>query len=447
MTIGVRGALPAAAALVLLGVAKLFLAPAVVPNYPALVLLEAGVILFALALLVATPPLAALPGLLVVALLIASVRVLPALRFPHPLRLDLLYVLASLQAFVALTGAGLRCRLPGSAAVALAVLVHHWVSYSGSAGGEYVLSLLLSVVSVLLLLSLRLVRLVDSQRAQALSSSAREAELNRRLAAVGAALVEDKRRESMALLSASLAHEVNNPLHYMSGNLHFAEEHVERLREGYSGGGVDRPDATASLDDLAGILRQFRAGLERIGEVVSGLRALAQSRHELEADSDVAAVCNRALHIVGSPVSYRIDFCLEIPTGLRVACGEVDLFTVVSNLLKNAVEAIPETGHIELAAVEEGDAVRIEICDSGIGIPSTQAEAVFEPFFTSKTRPSDPEASDHLGVGLSLCRSIVERVGGRISICSREGESTCVSLTLPASPGRNAAVVGGEPGG
>ncbi len=435
MRINTGGALLPVLGVLGLGAAKLVVSHGVVPNYPALLLLEFAAVLFAAAFVFGTQTVLTLVALLSVGSLIAAVRILPSLRFDHPLTLDIAYVVASLQGFVVLAGCSLRCDLSGSGAVTAAVVAHHWVSYSGSAGGGYVLSLLLSVVSVLLVLSLRLFRLVDAQRSEAVASRDREAELNRRLASVTATLVEDKRRESMSLLAASLAHEVNNPLNYMSGNLRFAEEHIRAIREECRENGEgNHSRVEESLEDISHILSQFHSGFARIGDVVTGLKTLSRSRRGLEPTTDVAATCRRVVSAIGGASSNRIDFCLEIETGIRVACDAADLFTVFANLLTNAVEAIADTGCIEICAVRQNGDVRIEICDSGVGIPDDQTETVFEPFFTSKGQASVSMSSDHLGVGLSLCRSIAERVGGTIAITGKEGKSTCVTLMLPGTP-------------
>lgn len=435
---------------VALGIVKLAFAATVVPNYPMFRLIEIGVVVATVLPSIGVwttslrkSPLASnsdtdlgigagLGPAAVIALLIVSLRFTPSLRFAHPFQLDVTYVLASLQGFVALAVCCFRCPLPAAAAVAATLVAHHWVAYAPLIDGGVVLSALLSVVTVLLVSSLRFLRVIERQRNESVESAQREARLNERLATLSGQIVENKRRESISLLAAGLAHEVNNPLHHMKGNLRFAEQHVEGiLAECRSPAPADHSAVESLLLDLSRILVGFRSGLDRLAEVVTGLRSVSQNRGTSASATDVASACRRVVQFVGTASSGRISYHIDVEPGLRVACNETDFFTVVSNLFVNAIDAIDGEGTVAVHGARAGSIVRIDVQDSGAGIPSDEIGRVFEPFYTSKSMSGSGDDDGHLGVGLSLCRSIVENLGGTIAIDSTEGVSTCVTLKLP----------------
>jgi two-component system phosphate regulon sensor histidine kinase PhoR len=104
---------------------------------------------------------------------------------------------------------------------------------------------------------------------------------------------------------------------------------------------------------------------------------------------------------------------------------------MVTNLLFNAIKYTPENKTVHLEAKSQGDYVRIDIADTGIGIPSDELGSVFDEFFrASNARKSE---KDGTGLGLSIVKQIVERHGGEITVQSREGQGTTFSVTLPKS--------------
>jgi C4-dicarboxylate-specific signal transduction histidine kinase len=114
--------------------------------------------------------------------------------------------------------------------------------------------------------------------------------------------------------------------------------------------------------------------------------------------------------------------------GARVRGDRVLLEQVLVNLIHNAMHAMQDTprGHIDVASRRVDQGVRITVADEGPGIPSEQLDQVFAPFFT--TRP------DGLGLGLNICRTIVEAHGGFMTVENRAGGGAAISFTLPTLP-------------
>lgn len=218
--------------------------------------------------------------------------------------------------------------------------------------------------------------------------------------------------------AAGIAHEINNPLAYIQSNVDFALELFDdaRLR------GHD-------VDDILEALGDAKAGTVRVREVVSALKDF--SRHatgELN-PTDIPDVIHRAVNIVWSEIRERAELVTSYDISRPVMADPVNLIQVLVNLLRNAAAAIPDDdrGRIEIrVAARDGDAI-IEILDDGEGIAPDILPRIFDPFFT--TRPPGEGA----GLGLSLARSRVERMNGRLRLLSNVGTGTLAEIRLPLS--------------
>jgi signal transduction histidine kinase len=108
---------------------------------------------------------------------------------------------------------------------------------------------------------------------------------------------------------------------------------------------------------------------------------------------------------------------------LEAEFDEAQIKQVLINLMQNAINAMPEGGAIEIKSIDLGNEVRIEIRDTGVGIPQQYMENIFEPFFTTR--------GNGTGLGLSISNRIVQNHGGRLELVSKEGSGTTVSILFP----------------
>jgi len=246
-------------------------------------------------------------------------------------------------------------------------------------------------------------------------------------------LLEATRLASVGTLAAGVAHEINNPLSWVTSNLAFA---LQSLSEG-AGGEGSRPELHGVLDDA---LR----GLWRIAAIVKAMRSLgcAESPGGEDFDRvDVGAEISNVLLMIRGQILRRARLDVDVPEkGLVVRARTNELGRAFLNLLMNAAQAIPEgraSDHqVTVRAREEEGEVVVEVADSGAGIPADARERIFEPFFT--TRPAGVGS----GLGLTIARNIVERSGGRIEVESREGHGSTFRIRLhPASAGPSAGAV------
>ncbi|HEX9052416.1 MAG TPA: PAS domain S-box protein [Anaeromyxobacter sp.] len=252
--------------------------------------------------------------------------------------------------------------------------------------------------------------------------------------AVQAQLMQSDRLASVGMLAAGVAHEINNPLAYVSAALDYLHEHAEELA----------PSSPARPEVLRA-LAEAREGAERVRLVVRDLRTFSGTREERRTRVALEPVVESALHVAANELRYRARVVREYREAPAVMADEARLGQVVLNLLINAAQAIPD-GHAaehEVRVVTGVDArgrAVLEVQDTGVGIPPGIADRIFDPFFT--TKPTGVGT----GLGLSICRGIVLALGGEISAGSRPGGGTTMRVAIPAAPAAPAQAAPAAPG-
>jgi len=241
------------------------------------------------------------------------------------------------------------------------------------------------------------------------------------------------RLAGLGALAAGVAHEVNNPLAYVSANLAVLDESLERLADAADATEVEGADGgRVRLADLRQVLREAMDGAARVRGIVRGLQQLAQpSRGEERAPVEVKTEIEAAIGIARNEIAHRARLRVELPDRLPpVRAAPHELGQVFVNLLVNAAQAIAE-GHaqdheVRICAREEGGKVVVEVSDTGAGIDPTIVAHIFDPFFT--TKPTGVGT----GLGLSVCQGIVAALGGSIEVESTPGRGTLFRVSLPA---------------
>ncbi|HYQ40376.1 MAG TPA: PAS domain S-box protein [Polyangiaceae bacterium] len=241
--------------------------------------------------------------------------------------------------------------------------------------------------------------------------------------AIQARLVEADRLAALGVLSAGIAHEINNPLAYLLLNLEYLSRELPTL-----------PKDPSKLDALMVRVRDAFHGAERVASIVRDLRTFARADEGIRGPVDVQAALESALNIAASEIKQKASLVRDYQPVPPVDANPNRIEQVLLNLLLNAAQAIP--GH-ETAGQEvrtrlrssEGQ-VSIIIEDTGTGISEELLGKIFDPFFTTKP------AGVGTGLGLSICRSIVRGLGGEITVSSTPGRGSQFTVTLPASKGR-----------
>ncbi|BDG06122.1 PAS domain S-box protein [Anaeromyxobacter oryzae] len=228
---------------------------------------------------------------------------------------------------------------------------------------------------------------------------------------------------SVGTLAAGVAHELNTPLAYVTGNLEFLARAIpEQL-----------PPGTAP--ELGDALREGLEGAERLRLILEDLRMFARSPGaDEQGPADLEAVLRSCVGMAWNEIRHRARLERDVPPLPPVAGNPARLGQVFVNLLVNAAQSIREgsvtSNVIRLSArVLPGDRVAVEVSDTGAGIPANVLSRIFEPFFTTKP------ATVGTGLGLSICRSILEGLGGSIEVRSHAGAGSTFRVLLPVARG------------
>jgi signal transduction histidine kinase len=241
-------------------------------------------------------------------------------------------------------------------------------------------------------------------------------------------LVQSEKMAALGLLVAGMAHEVNNPLNFINAslsNLHRALDRRDRLI--LEGKMLEGPEIRESNDRINNAISTVRRGLERIEGIVAELLSYARQDEAQFRQIDLHEGLDATLKLLRPMWEGRMEIVREFGTIGRVDAIPGQINQVFLNLLKNAIEAIPEGRHgeIRIRTGREGEQVWIRIKDNGGGIPPEHLGRIFEPFFTTK------EIGKGTGLGLWASDRIIQTHGGEIRVESRPGEGAEVTLTLP----------------
>ena len=224
---------------------------------------------------------------------------------------------------------------------------------------------------------------------------------------------------AMGSLLAGVAHELNNPLAIVIAQSSLLVE-------------------KAASDDVRRRGERIHAAAERCGRIVKSFLAMARQKPPQREPVHVGEVVASALDMVSYGMrSSGIETEIDIAPDLPVISGDKDLLTqVLANLMINAQQALMDRApprRIELRAFRAGADIAIRVADNGPGIPDEIMRRVFEPYFTTKP------AGVGTGIGLSICRNVVEAHGGKVTLGNRPGGGAQFDITLPIADVAEAA--------
>ena len=244
-----------------------------------------------------------------------------------------------------------------------------------------------------------------------------------------AQLVQADRLVALGTLAAGVGHEINNPLCFVIGNIELAIE---------AGPFAQTEDARVEEEDAKSALRDAREGAARIVDIVKGLRLFSRSEATITKTVAVESVLEQAVKIGENEIRHRARLVRDFRPTPPVNVSESQLGQVCLNLIVNATQAVPlgSAERHEIRLSSGADALGrafFSVSDTGTGIQPEHIGRIFDPFFTTKA----PGAGT--GIGLSVCMSIVQSMGGELSVTSVPNEHTVFTVTLPAADSSNAA--------
>lgn len=250
-------------------------------------------------------------------------------------------------------------------------------------------------------------------------------------------LVQSEKLASLGELAAGVAHEINNPVGYVSSNLTTLQKYLAVYEKV-----LDAPEADseemASLkkklnyafirDDLQNLVKETQEGVGRVKTIIQDLKDYARTNAATHyVASDIQVGLKSTLNIARNQLKNRADVRLELGNLPLVECAPSQIDQVFLNLIVNAAQAMPEgrMGMIDIRTDCNERKVWIEVQDNGPGIPPDVMKKIFDPFFTTK----DPGTGT--GLGLSVSQNIIQQHGGKLEVSSTVGVGTTFKITLP----------------
>lgn len=262
-------------------------------------------------------------------------------------------------------------------------------------------------------------------------------------------LVQSEKMASLGQLTAGIAHEINNPLSFVSSNINRLKEYFNDTHEllkkwqALDNALEDKEEFKNDLEsirkftdeiDLGFIIEDFglmmgsiNEGTQRIKKIVEGLRGFAHIADSSISQAPINPAIDETLTIVWNEIKYKAAVKKEYGDIPPVMCNIGEIKQVLVNLLVNAAQAINEKGIITISTFIEKEWLKIKIKDTGNGISKENMIRIFDPFFTTKP------VGKGTGLGLWVSSSIIEKHGGTLTVESTEGTGSTFTIKLPAN--------------
>ncbi|MAT72166.1 MAG: hypothetical protein CMJ58_21880 [Planctomycetaceae bacterium] len=224
---------------------------------------------------------------------------------------------------------------------------------------------------------------------------------------------------------AEIAHEINQPLFSIHN---FSQACLSELAK----------PAGGNQAEIVGWLERIRTASSRASQILRRITGFVRSGERSVIDCSVNDLLTDTLELISWRISrQRIDVDVRpAPPGLRFQVDRTQIQQVLMNLLLNACDAIEQSqplgaGRIAIEANDTDGVIQFVVEDNGPGVPDDVRDRLFEPFVSTK--------QDGMGMGLAICRSIVERHGGKIAVVKDAGNGARFTVTIPKRPGQQAA--------
>ncbi len=226
-------------------------------------------------------------------------------------------------------------------------------------------------------------------------------------------LVQSEKMASLGIMSAGVAHEINNPLNFIMGGYLGLENYFKN---------TDVP----CDKDIPYFLSSIKVGVDRASEIVMALNQFSRNTESNSEPCDIHAIIDNCLIILSNQYDNQLEIVKDYSNKLPQLKGNSSkLHQVFFNILTNAIHATNAVGHIKISTKPFGSSALIEISDTGCGIKREYLDRVTDPFFTTK------EPGKGTGLGLSIAYRIIQEHSGELKIDSVEQNGTTVTIKLP----------------
>jgi signal transduction histidine kinase len=256
-------------------------------------------------------------------------------------------------------------------------------------------------------------------------------------------LIQSEKMASVGVLTAGIAHELNNPINFVSGNVNPLRRDVDylfsiikkyddiimanKLEDTFAGVDElkDKMDFSILIKEIINLLEGVEEGANRSSQIVKGLRSFSKLDEDKCQLYDIHEGIDSSLILLQSKFKDRIKVRKDYGELKELECFPSKLNQVIMNVLTNSIQAIDGKGEILIQTVSSDIGIKIIIKDNGKGMTPEVKKHIFEPFFTTK------EVGKGVGLGLSISFGIIEQHNGNIDVISEPGKGTEFIISLP----------------
>ncbi|RJR14736.1 MAG: PAS domain S-box protein [Nitrospiraceae bacterium] len=263
------------------------------------------------------------------------------------------------------------------------------------------------------------------------------------LKATQSKILQQEKMASVGQLAAGVAHEINNPMGFISSNLGTLGKYVDKLTTFIAAqseliSSLQSADASGKLnelrkklkvdyitEDISQLISESLEGADRVKKIVQNLKTFSRVDEAEYKHVDINECVESTLNIVWNELKYKATVSKEYGTLPLIKCYPQQLNQVFLNLLVNAAQAIEKQGEIKIRTWNGDGSVNVSISDSGCGIPADKVQKIFEPFYTTKP------VGKGTGLGLSITYDIIKKHKGDIKVESIVGSGTVFTVKIP----------------
>ncbi|MEL6251044.1 MAG: ATP-binding protein [Bacteroidota bacterium] len=256
-------------------------------------------------------------------------------------------------------------------------------------------------------------------------------------------LVEQEKMASLGQLTAGIAHEINNPINFVSSNIDslwldlkdikimlekiekISIENGDEVLAKKIQGIIEESDASFLFKEMIGLVEGIQYGAERTQEIVKGLRNFSRLDEDVFKRADIHEGIESTLRILKVQMGREIELEKEYGEIPMVCCQPGKLNQVFMNILSNGIHALDGKGKIQIKTHREGEEVIVKISDNGKGMSEEVQKRIFEPFYTTK------DVGEGTGLGMFIVHGIIEHHKGNIEVVSEEGIGTEFQIRIP----------------
>lgn len=242
-------------------------------------------------------------------------------------------------------------------------------------------------------------------------------------------LLQSEKLASLGQLAAGVAHEINNPIGYVSSNVVTLQKYVEAYEKTIHDPSPKNLQTFQTIQtEVPALFRETREGIDRVKNIVQDLKDFSRSNASTQfVRADIHQGLQSTINIVRHEVKHKADIELHLTHTPDIDCVPSQINQVFLNLIVNAAQAISpaKRGRITIRSGHDDTHVWFEVSDNGYGMGADTLSKIFDPFFTTKP------PGEGTGLGLSVSLGIVQHHGGSITAQSEEGVGTTFKVTLP----------------